>query len=232
MGRAAGRNMAGASEHYTHLPFFYSDLFELGYEAVGEIDARLETVSRWKEPFREGIVYYLRTGTVRGVLLGNVWEKVEKARALISEGRTFTLAKQRRGDSDLRARRMAPEVVTMIAIQRTYDPPSRTDGTRILVDRIWPRGVTKQEAHVEKWMRELGPSDELRQFFGHDPARWWEFRNRYMAELKQPEAKSLLAELLAIAGRGTLTLVYSAKDQEHNQAVVLKELLDRKSRQS
>ena len=127
---------------------------------------------------------------------------------------------------------MAPEVLTMIAIKRAYDPPSRTDGTRILVDRIWPRGVTKQKAHVEKWMRELGPSDELRQFFGHDPARWREFRKRYLTELKRPEAASLLAELRKIASSGTLTLVYSAKDQEHNQAVVLKELLDKKSRQS
>jgi NADPH-dependent 2,4-dienoyl-CoA reductase/sulfur reductase-like enzyme len=92
MGRAAGRNMAGASEPYTHLPFFYSDLFELGYEAIGELDPRLQTVSKWKEPFREGIVYYLRDGTVRGVVLWNVWEKVEKARALISEGHPFTPA--------------------------------------------------------------------------------------------------------------------------------------------
>jgi len=90
MGRAAGRNMAGASEPYTHLPFFYSDLFELGYEAVGELDPRLQTVSKWKEPYREGIVYYLREGTIRGVLLWNVWDKVESARALITEGRTFT----------------------------------------------------------------------------------------------------------------------------------------------
>ncbi len=92
MGRLAGRNMTGASERYTHLPFFYSDLFELGYEAVGEIDARIQTVNKWKEPYREGIVYYLRAGTIRGVLLWNVWEKVERARALISEGHTFTLA--------------------------------------------------------------------------------------------------------------------------------------------
>jgi len=91
MGRAAGRNMAGASERYTHLPFFYSDLFDLGYEAIGEIDARLQTVSKWKEPYREGIVYYLRAGTVRGVLLWNVWEKVESARALIAGGKTFSL---------------------------------------------------------------------------------------------------------------------------------------------
>ena len=90
----------------------------------------------------------------------------------------------------------------MIAIKPAYDTPSRTDGTRILVDRIWPRGVTKQKAHVEKWMRELGPSDELRQFFGHDPARWREFRKRYLTELKRPETASLLAELRKIASAG------------------------------
>jgi uncharacterized protein YeaO (DUF488 family) len=90
----------------------------------------------------------------------------------------------------------------------------------------------KEKAHVEKWMRELGPSDELRQFFGHDTARWQEFRKRYVAELKRPEAKALLAELEEIARNGTLTLVYSAKDQEHNQAVVLKELVDKRLRGS
>lgn len=120
----------------------------------------------------------------------------------------------------------------MIAIKRAYDPRSRADGTRILVDRLWPRGLNKQEAHVEKWMRELGPSNELRQFFGHDPARWHEFRKRYLTELKRPEVASLLAELVEIARRGTLTLVYSAKDQQHNQAVALKELLDGKLRKA
>jgi 3-phenylpropionate/trans-cinnamate dioxygenase ferredoxin reductase subunit len=83
MGRMAGRNMAGASEPYSHLPSFYSDLFELGYEAVGELDPRLETVAKWKDPFHEGIVYYLRDGKVRGVLLWNVWDKVDQARAVI-----------------------------------------------------------------------------------------------------------------------------------------------------
>ena len=120
----------------------------------------------------------------------------------------------------------------MIAVKRAYDPPSRADGARILVDRLWPRGLKKQEAHVEKWMRELGPSNELRQFFGHDPARWQEFRKRYLEELKRPDAVSFLAELLEIARGGTLTLVYSAKDQAHNQAVVLKELLDRRLRKA
>jgi NADPH-dependent 2,4-dienoyl-CoA reductase/sulfur reductase-like enzyme len=84
MGKNAGRNMAGAQESYDHLPFFYSDLFDLGYEAVGELDARLDMVADWKEPFREGVLYYLREGRVRGVLLWNVWEQVDAARRLIA----------------------------------------------------------------------------------------------------------------------------------------------------
>jgi NADPH-dependent 2,4-dienoyl-CoA reductase/sulfur reductase-like enzyme len=90
MGRQAGRNMAGAGEPYSHLPYFYSDLFDLGYEAVGELDSRLETVADWKEPYREGVVYYLREGRVRGVLLWNVWDQVEAARSLIAAGEKVT----------------------------------------------------------------------------------------------------------------------------------------------
>jgi NADPH-dependent 2,4-dienoyl-CoA reductase/sulfur reductase-like enzyme len=90
MGRAAGRNMAGAAEPYRHLPFFYSDLFAQGYEAVGDVDARLETVQDWKERFREGVIYYLRQGRVRGVLLWNTWGQVDAARALIAEPGPFT----------------------------------------------------------------------------------------------------------------------------------------------
>ena len=115
----------------------------------------------------------------------------------------------------------------MIAIKRAYEPPGRADGVRILVDRVWPRGVKKEAAHIRKWMRELGPSNELRKFFGHDSARWGEFRRRYLAELERPEAAPMLAELREIARTGKLTLVYGARDEEHNQAVVLKELLDR-----
>jgi 3-phenylpropionate/trans-cinnamate dioxygenase ferredoxin reductase subunit len=89
MGRLAGQAMAGRSVTYDHLPFFYSDLFELGYEAVGEVDSRLETVADWKEPFREGVIYYLRGGRVRGVLLWNVWEQVDAARQLIAEPGPF-----------------------------------------------------------------------------------------------------------------------------------------------
>jgi NADPH-dependent 2,4-dienoyl-CoA reductase/sulfur reductase-like enzyme len=89
MGTVAGQNMAGASVSYHHLPFFYSDLFELGYEAVGELDPRLEMVADWAEPYRKGVVYYLREGRVRGVLLWNVWGKVEAARNLIAEPGPF-----------------------------------------------------------------------------------------------------------------------------------------------
>lgn len=120
----------------------------------------------------------------------------------------------------------------MIAIKRVYDPPSHADGTRILVDRLWPRGIKKQDAQVEKWMRELGPSDKLRQYFGHDATRWREFYKRYWRELKRREASALLAELVETARGGTLTFVYGAKDREHNQAIVLKELLDQRMRKS
>jgi hypothetical protein len=89
MGKAAGRNMAGAAAPYHHLPFFYSDLFELGYEAVGDVDSRLETVADWKQPYREGVVYYLRRGRVRGVLLWNTWDQVDAARRLIAEQGPF-----------------------------------------------------------------------------------------------------------------------------------------------
>jgi NADPH-dependent 2,4-dienoyl-CoA reductase/sulfur reductase-like enzyme len=90
MGELTGKNMAGAFLPYTHLPFFYSDLFDLGYEAVGELDSRFEMVEDWKEEFREGIVYYLHENRVRGVLLWNTWGRVEQARTLIGEAGPFT----------------------------------------------------------------------------------------------------------------------------------------------
>ena len=89
MGEMAGRSMAGQLIHYDHLPFFYSDLFDVGYEAVGDVDSRLETVADWQEPYREGVVYYLRDGRVAGVLLWNVWQRVDAARALIAEPGPF-----------------------------------------------------------------------------------------------------------------------------------------------
>ena len=118
----------------------------------------------------------------------------------------------------------------MIAIKRAYEPASRSDGARVLVDRVWPRGLRKPELRLLRWMREVGPSDELRRFFGHDPARWDEFRERYLAELESADLAQSIGELIALARKGKLTLVYGAKDPLHNQAVVLKQLLDRKLR--
>jgi uncharacterized protein YeaO (DUF488 family) len=113
----------------------------------------------------------------------------------------------------------------MVAIKRAYEPPSRADGVRILVDRLWPRGPKKEQVQAAKWLREPGPSNELRRYFGHDPARWEEFRRRYRSELSRRE-KPLLDELAELARKGKLTLVYSAKDEEHNQAVVLREVIE------
>ncbi len=115
-----------------------------------------------------------------------------------------------------------------VRIKRAYESPRRADGYRVLIDRIWPRGVSKEEAHLDEWARELAPSSELRRWFGHEPAKFDEFRRRYRAELAGHKEK--LRELRGRGRRGTLTLVYSARDTEHNDAVVLAELLRRGSR--
>ena len=119
---------------------------------------------------------------------------------------------------------MSPAKAAMeIRIKRAYEPASSHDGTRILVDRLWPRGVKKSDAAIAQWMKEIAPSSELRKWFGHDPARWEEFRSRYKAELGAK--RGLLVELRDLAKKGPLTLVYSAHDEAHNQAVVLREAL-------
>ncbi|HUA24273.1 MAG TPA: DUF488 domain-containing protein [Steroidobacteraceae bacterium] len=110
-----------------------------------------------------------------------------------------------------------------VTIKRAYEPPSPDDGTRILVDRLWPRGVKKSNAGISQWMKEIAPSNELRKWFGHDPARWEEFRRRYKAELTAK--RELVGRLRELSREGPLTLVYSAHDAAHNQAVVLRELL-------
>lgn len=117
-------------------------------------------------------------------------------------------------------------LLAMIRLKRAYDPPAPQDGVRVLVDRLWPRGVKRDSAQLSRWMKEIGPSDQLRQFFGHEPERFEEFRRRYLKELSLASAKPQLDELLALARRETLTLVYGAKDPLHNQAVVLKGLLE------
>ncbi len=116
-----------------------------------------------------------------------------------------------------------------VRTKRAYEPPEAGDGYRVLIDRLWPRGVSREEARLDEWARELAPSSELRQWFGHDPARYEEFRGRYLAELGLQAEK--LRELRGRARRGTVTLVYAARDTEHNDAVVLAELLRRGRRQ-
>jgi uncharacterized protein YeaO (DUF488 family) len=110
-----------------------------------------------------------------------------------------------------------------IAVQRVYEPAGKDDGYRVLIDRIWPRGVTKEQARLDEWARELAPSTELRRWFGHVPGRFDEFRRRYLEELAAHGEK--LDELRGRARTGKVTLVYSARDTEHNDAVVLAELL-------
>lgn len=111
----------------------------------------------------------------------------------------------------------------VVNLKRAYEPPSARDGTRILVDRLWPRGIKKAKARIDLWLKDVAPSTALRKWFGHDPARWSEFRRRYRAELKrQPEAFALLRTR---ARQGRITLVFGARDVRRNQAVVLKSIL-------
>jgi uncharacterized protein YeaO (DUF488 family) len=110
-----------------------------------------------------------------------------------------------------------------VQLKRAYEKPEHSDGTRILVDRLWPRGLTKDKAAIELWLKNLGPSTELRKWFGHDPKKWRGFRSRYRTELKQHGDELRLIKRKA--KEGTVTLIYGARDQEHNEAVVLKQLL-------
>ncbi len=113
----------------------------------------------------------------------------------------------------------------MILLKRIYLPADKKDGFRVLVDRLWPRGVSKEEAKLDLWLKEISPSDELRKWFGHDPEKWEEFQKRYFAELK--EKKEELVELSEHIKKETVTLLYGAKDEEHNNAVVLKSYLEK-----
>ncbi len=115
-----------------------------------------------------------------------------------------------------------------IALKRAYEKPIRADGIRILVDRLWPRGIKKADLRVDAWAKTLAPSTELRKWFAHDEAKWPEFRKRYRAELAATGATETIRDLLASAKRATtITLLYGAKDQKHNEAVVLRNLFER-----
>ena len=108
-----------------------------------------------------------------------------------------------------------------IKIKRVYEKPDEEDGIRILVDRLWPRGLTKENASVDLWLKDLAPSTELRKWFGHDPVKWKEFQKRYLLELEKNKKQGLL--LKNQIKKGKVTLVYGAKDEEHNEAVILKD---------
>jgi uncharacterized protein YeaO (DUF488 family) len=114
--------------------------------------------------------------------------------------------------------------VQMIKVKRIYETSSSQDGWRILVDKLWPRGVSKENAKIDLWLKEVAPSDKLRKWFGHDPKKWGDFKKKY--ELELMEKQELLLEIKrAEKERGTVTLLYSAKDEKHNQAIALIEIL-------
>ncbi len=118
---------------------------------------------------------------------------------------------------------MAKRVSEKIKLKRAYEKPSRADGTRILVDRLWPRGLKKEAAQIDRWLKEIAPSTALRKWFGHDPERWSEFRRRYKTELRRHGEE--LREIRKLAREGPVTLIYSTHDEQHNNAVVIRAAL-------
>lgn len=118
----------------------------------------------------------------------------------------------------------------MVKLKRVRNRAERSDGWRVLVERLWPRGVRKASLAMDEWAKEIAPSTELRKWFGHDPERWAEFRRRYRRELAGGAAAARLLELSARAAKGTVTLLFSTHDAEHNNAVVLKDELERRAR--
>ena len=117
--------------------------------------------------------------------------------------------------------------VAEVRVRRVYDDPSPDDGPRVLVDRVWPRGLTKERAHLDEWCKQIAPSTELRTWYGHDESRYPEFRQRYGTELEEPERAAALAHLRELAGRGRITLLTATKQVDISQAAVLAELLHR-----
>jgi uncharacterized protein YeaO (DUF488 family) len=113
-----------------------------------------------------------------------------------------------------------------VRIKRAYQEPDKGDGYRVLVDRLWPRGVNRERLNLDEWTKEIAPSPDLRKWFGHDPARWEEFRERYREELSSPDRRSILVTLADRSRWAPVTLVYGARDEEHNGALVVKEVLD------
>ncbi len=112
-----------------------------------------------------------------------------------------------------------------IALKRAYDEPVTSDGTRVLVERLWPRGLSKERAHIDLWLKDVAPSTELRKWYNHDPQKFHEFRRRYEIELQSEVAQNALAKLREIAKRGQLTLVFAAHDTEHSNAIILQDFV-------
>jgi uncharacterized protein YeaO (DUF488 family) len=118
----------------------------------------------------------------------------------------------------------------MVQIKRAYEAPEKSDGTRVLVDRLWPRGKTKAALKIDHWLKDLAPSNELRTWYGHEEAKWPEFQKRYREELKEPAAKEALTELTKLARQGPVTLVFSSKEEKLNNAVALAAVLKKRLR--
>ncbi|HEX3852611.1 MAG TPA: DUF488 family protein [Polyangiaceae bacterium] len=118
-------------------------------------------------------------------------------------------------------------MIDRIQLKRAYESPATTDGYRVLVERLWPRGVRKETLELDAWLKDLAPSDALRRWFNHDPERWAEFSLRYRAELREEPAASAVRELAARTRRGTVSLIFAAKDEQHNSALVLRGVLQR-----
>lgn len=119
-----------------------------------------------------------------------------------------------------------------VQVRRAYDPPEPTDGQRVLVDRLWPRGVSKERAHLDEWCKEIAPSTELRQWYAHDPAKFAEFTKRYRAELQDPDRAAALEQLSKLARKGPLTLITATKDSAISEAQVLSDILNEPSASS
>ncbi len=118
----------------------------------------------------------------------------------------------------------------MVVAKRVYEPYAESDGYRVLIDRLWPRGISKEKAHVDAWPKEISPSAELRSWYGHDPEKWAEFQKRFKEELKSPEAKAVLDDLVKRAKRGRVTLLFSSHAADISNAAVLEPLLNRRVR--
>ncbi|MEO6891345.1 MAG: DUF488 domain-containing protein [Ktedonobacteraceae bacterium] len=116
-----------------------------------------------------------------------------------------------------------------VTMKRAYDEPEASDGTRVLVDRLWPRGLSKERAHIDLWLKEIAPGNDLRTWFAHDPEKFAEFRQRYQAELRSDEGQQALQQLRDLAKQGPLTLIFAARDAQHSNAAVLLDVLQRGS---